>query len=126
YQAYTETGMYGYRIDRYKDLLKVYTEDVDNAGTFIPDSIEAVYDPAPLHDVVSWLDEYGDNFIYIYGEGDAWSATAYTPTSKTNSVKLVQKGGAHGVRIGSLSEKQKSIVFKKLSEWMEMEVPVRD
>ncbi len=95
YQAYTEVGLYGYRIDYYKDLLKVFTEDVDNYRVFIPTTFDIKYDPSTLQDIHNWLDENGNNILYIYGEMDAWSATAYIPTANTNGLNITKKGGSH-------------------------------
>ena len=67
------------------------------------------------------LDE-GDNFIYIYGASDTWSATSVDIGTKTNALKFYHPGGAHGTRIRSLSEPNQARVIAALEDWLEMEI----
>lgn len=118
YQAYAEIGMYGYSVEGIRDYLREYDSYVDNYETFIPENIHIIYNPLVLSEVYEYLSG-ADRFIFIYGENDAWSATAFVADrQKTNSVTLFQKDGAHGARISGLSDEQKALVYQKLRDWL--------
>jgi hypothetical protein len=119
YQAYTQQGLYGYRIDSLKDYLRVFDKEINNYYTFIPENFNLTFDPAVMLDIKNWLDENGNNMIYIYGENDSWSATAYTPTEKTNSIKLVKKNGSHLTRLQNMPEEQQQIAIEMIKKWIE-------
>jgi len=119
YQGYYEIGMYGYEVDQFKGLTKVYTEEVDNYNTFIPEEITVEYTPEPLKDIVSWLDENGNNMIYIYGEYDPWGATAYHPTEDTNSLFLELGAGNHSTRLKNFPRNTQSQAMDSLQMWVE-------
>jgi len=122
YQAYAEIGMYGYCVDSLKTHLREYTSYVDNYNTFIPENINIIYNPSALAEVNEYLSG-ADRFIFIYGENDAWSATAFVADNvRTNSVTLFQKDGSHMTRIRTLSEDQKKLIYQKLRDWLGVEV----
>jgi len=122
YQAYAEIGMYGYCVDSLKTHLREYTSYVDNYNTFIPENINIIYNPSALTEVNEYLSG-ADRFIFIYGENDAWSATAFVADNvRTNSVTLFQKDGSHMTRIRTLSEDQKKLIYQKLRDWLGVEV----
>lgn len=122
YQAYAEIGMYGYSVDSLQNYLREYDSYVDNYNTFIPENINIIYNPKTLFEVNEYLAS-ADRFIFIYGENDAWSATAFvTDPVRTNSVTLFQKDGSHMTRIRTLSDEQKKMVYQKLRDWLGVEV----
>lgn len=123
YQAYAELGMYGYAVDSLDGYLKQYKEYVNNYYTFIPADMEVIYDPKSLQEVNEFLLNDGNEFIFVYGENDAWSATAFIPDqSKTNSITLFKEDGSHFTRINDLAPEQKELVFEKLEEWLGVEI----
>jgi hypothetical protein len=123
YQAYAELGMYGYSVDSLKSNLREYDSYVNNYYTFIPDNMNVVYQPETLQKVYKYLEEDANNFIFVYGENDAWSATAFVPVDgKTNSITFFQKDGSHFTRINTLSDDQKEEVYDRLEEWLDLEI----
>ncbi len=122
YQSYTETGLYGYRTGMFKDYLKAYKSNVDNYETFIPKKFNLKFNPEPMKDIDRWLKENGNNMIYIYGEYDAWSSTAFVPGKNTNALKIVKKGGTHRTRISNLPDNQKQQVLDSLSKWLNITI----
>jgi hypothetical protein len=123
YQAYAEIGMYGYSVDSLKPYLREYDSYVNNYHTFIPANMQVVYQPESLQKVHQFLVEDGDEFIFIYGENDAWSATAFVPVEgKTNSITLFQKDGSHFTRINTLSDDQKEIIYDRLEDWLDVDI----
>jgi hypothetical protein len=120
YQAYTELGYYCYEVIDFKHLLKA----VKNATNiiFAPNNTPLVYNCETMQNINRWLQNEGDNIIYIYGELDTWSACAVQLTGKTNALKIVKKNGSHGTRIGNLPQEQKELVFSILEKWLELKI----
>jgi hypothetical protein len=124
YQAYHELGMYGYAVDSLEGYLKQYKTYVNNYYTFIPEWIDVEYNPETLENVYEFIQNRGNEFIYVYGENDAWSATAFVANEElTNSVTLFKENGSHQTRINDLSSSQKKLVFDKLEEWLDIDIP---
>lgn len=118
YQALTEIGYYGYRFDLFGDQLH-YVSDSDMPDfTFsAPEGVELIYD----YDLMKQVDEYvrdADNFIFIYGMQDTWSATGVQLSGNSNSLKIVKKGGDHRTRIRNLPEEQREMVLTTINEWI--------
>lgn len=122
YQANTEMGYYGFKIAPFKDLLKSITKDVGSEMSFPYRDVELVFNSKTVNDINSWIQTHGNNIIYIYGELDAWSATAVDVSSHTNALKIVKKDGDHKTRIRNLPKEQQDLVFEKLEKWLELEV----
>lgn len=118
YQGYYEIGMYGYEVDKFEGLTKVYTEEVDNYNTFIPEGLNVTYNPKPLKEVISWLDQNGNNMIYIYGDLDPWGATAYKPTENTNSLFLNLDQGNHSTRLKNFPKDIRAVAMDSLQTWV--------
>jgi hypothetical protein len=118
YQGYYEIGMYGYEVDKFKGLTQIYTEEVDNYRTFIPKDMDVIYNPEPVRDVINWLDENGNNMIFIYGELDPWGATAYEPTENTNSLFLNLDNGNHGTRLKNFPKDTRAAAMDSLQIWI--------
>lgn len=121
YQALTEIGYYGYRFDKFGDLLK-YAEDSDLPEfTFaIPEGEEVVYN----YDLMEKVDKYiasADNFIFIYGIMDTWSATAAVLNAESNSIKIFKPDGGHTSRIRNLPDGQRELVLFTLKDWLAKE-----
>lgn len=118
YQALTEIGYYGYRFDLFDDkLLFVSDSSVPDFAFSAPEGIELVYD----YDLMKQVDEYirdADNFIFIYGMQDTWSATGVNLSGNSNSLKIMKKGGDHRTRIRNLPEEQRELVLMTLQEWL--------
>lgn len=118
-QAYKEIGMYDYNTERVRHLLRAYRSNISNYETFIPPHLHFEYSDSTTRFVKNVLDTAGHRMMYIYGEYDPWSATAYTPPKGMNAVKFVKKKGNHTTRIRSLSAKQQKVALELLREWIE-------
>jgi len=77
YQAATEMGYYGFETDDFDGLIKYLPENPNAA--FTPKNVKISFDPSLCHATAAWVEDHGNNFIYIYGETDTWSATAVPP-----------------------------------------------
>jgi hypothetical protein len=77
----------------------------------------------PFNDELSihlqqYINEEAENFIFIYGEYDTWSATAVTSVGDTNSKIFFKEGGSHRTRISNMPEEQKEEVFSTLGAFL--------
>jgi len=117
YQALTEMGYYGYDLDVFQKYLK----HVDNpVFTFtLSKEMEAPFNEELSIKLQEFLTEEAENFIYIYGEYDTWSATAVSHTGTTNSKIFVKEAGSHRTRISNMPEEQKAEVFSTLNSFLQ-------
>lgn len=123
YQAMTEIGYYGYDFDRFEGLLKhARNTDMPEFIFSAPQGEEYVYDYEFGRKVDEFIKKKADNFIFLYGEYDPWSATAADPGVNERCLKIVREGGSHRTRINNLPDEQKEAVLEKLEVWMDTPV----
>ncbi len=116
YQAYTEIGYYNYDITPFREHMKVLRNPTNRI--LCPEGVNIVYNPQTMQDVYNFLQYEADHIAYIYGELDPWSATAVPLIGRTDSVKIVVKGGYHGVRIRDFSPEQTELFLSSLERWL--------
>lgn len=123
YQAMTEIGYYGYDFDKFGTLLR-YAHNGDKPEFMFsaPQGPDYVYDYEFGKKVSNFIQHDAENFIFLYGQFDPWSATAADPGDNEKCLKIVREGGSHRTRIGNLPEEQKEEVLTKLEDWMETSV----
>lgn len=112
YQALTEMGYYGYDLDEFEKYLK----HVDNPiFTFtLPENLELSFNEELSADIQEYLSEEAENYIFIYGEYDTWSATAVTSIGDDNSKIYFKEGGSHRTRIRNLPKEQQEELYTTL------------
>ena len=119
YQAASEMGYYGFETANFTGLLKALPQEPHAA--FVPKGVEVDYDPTLSRQVGDWLDADGNNFIYIYGAVDTWSATGVEVSPATNAVKFVLPGAHHGTaRIMNMTPENRKRMRTILEDWLEM------
>jgi len=121
YQAMTEIGMYGYRVKPFSR----YLSDTTNI-TFsftMPKGHQAVFNASTMRDIDRWIKDSGNYMLYIYGQNDAWSATAVDPGGKTNAVKMVCPGGSHSSRIKDFPPELQDSIYRVLGRWLDLRLP---
>jgi hypothetical protein len=113
----TEMGYYGYELKKFEG----YLQHVDNpVFTFtIPPGVKVAYDPELSLEVERYLASDGDNFIFIYGEYDTWSATAVSTTGNTNSKIFVKEKGSHRTRINNMPEDQREEIYGMIQQYLQ-------
>lgn len=116
YQA-TQTGYYGYNIAPFKKYIKHFTSNP--SAIFPPKAAKAnAFSPELYANFKKWLDEKGNNILYIYGGIDTWSAPRVLVSTQVNSKSFLIPGAHHGTaRIKSMPEKMKSEFAGKVKEW---------
>jgi len=121
YQSMTQQGYYGYRFERFEGLLQ-FASDSDRPDFMfaLPEGINIEFDYEHNRKVHDYLLTKGNNFLYIYGANDTWTAAGVDLSgSQTNAVKVLKEGGDHRTRIMNLSDKEREVVLRKLSEWLD-------
>ena len=116
YQALTEMGYYGYDLDAFGKYLK----HVDNPiFTFtIPESVDLTFNNELSVDLEQYMNEEAENYIFIYGEYDTWSATAVTSIGDNKSKIFFKEGGSHRTRINNMPKEQKEEVYSTLESFL--------
>jgi len=112
-----ELGYYGFQKKHIYDLIKEVKQP-DNLF-FVADAKNIPeYNGDYMQKVWNYATNKGNNFIYIYGEYDTWTACAITPSPKLNSLKMVKKGATHSVRIKDFSADDKNNIYTALEKWL--------
>ncbi|HSL90475.1 MAG TPA: hypothetical protein VK870_14320, partial [Ignavibacteriaceae bacterium] len=119
YQAYKDYGYYAYETEPFKEYI-LYSDG--QTPFFIPEGVNLVFNPEPMKDMSEWVENEGENFIFIYGGNDPWTAAGVCLTGKTNSIKMVHPNGSHRTRIRSFSSDDREIIYSKLEEWLEIKI----
>jgi len=116
YQALTEMGYYGYDLDAFGK----YLQHVDNPiFTFtIPERVDLSFNDELSVEIQQYMSEEAENYIFIYGEYDTWSATAVTSIGDSNSKIFFKEGGSHRTRINNMPEEQKKEVYTTLDSFL--------
>ena len=121
YQAYSEIGYYGYDITPFKDLLQEVKEPTSKI--FLPEGVNPDFNCAQALKINTWIQKKANNFIFIYGEVDTWSAPAVELTGETNSIKMIRKDGSHKTRINSFEENEREFILNTLENWLDYQIP---
>ncbi|MDG1261051.1 MAG: hypothetical protein P8O05_04780, partial [Flavobacteriales bacterium] len=60
-----------------------------------------------------------NQFIYINGANDTWSATSVPVSDKVDALWFNMEGQSHGTaRIANMSEKEKATLLRALTHWL--------
>jgi hypothetical protein len=124
YQAVTELGAPAYQTD----YLTGYLNKVDpnasgnpNYELVGPQGISYPFNQITVPEIYSWLQNYGDHIIYIYGKNDPWSAGAIELTGAADALLFMQNGTNHRVKILDLDNPDE--VFTALENWLGITIP---
>ena len=117
--ALTEQGIYGYETAPFKMYLN--TEEIYKFDWAFPDGITKPFDPIPMQEIKSFLDKSAEKMLFIYGEYDAWSATAVElndDAPKREVYKFVRPKGNHRDRIKSFDEDSQKQIYGIIDGWL--------
>lgn len=119
YQATTQMGYYCFETDDFKGLIKALEGDEPSAS-FMPEGTnDHPRDYSLMTKIDNWLKDNGNEFIYIYGGIDTWSATRVIPTDKVDAKMYLMAGKHHGnARIRNLSDKDMADLEQRLEGWL--------
>ena len=117
--ALTQQGIYGYQTAPFKEYLN--TEAIFKFDWAFPDGVSKAYDLKPMQDIKSYLDNSAKKILFIYGEYDAWSATAVelqNDASKRELYKFVKPYGDHSTRIKSFDKEHQDKIYTIIDSWL--------
>ncbi len=120
YQTATELGYFAWNSGHLEDLLTFEPQDARQRFIRYFGFEAAPYDPGPVLDIYRWLQEEGDNIIYIYGAVDAWSGGMMELTGETNAQLYNQPGADHLVKIYDLDERDQ--LLSTLGGWLGIQI----
>ena len=124
YQSAQQMGYYGYETDKFKDLLKSIPSKPHAA--FVPNKIPVKFDGTLLKKINKWLPKNKEEFIYINGDLDTWSATAVPPNYGKNSIYFFIKGMHHGsARIKNMPIKDQAELIYTLEKWLDIKIDAK-
>ena len=123
-QAARELGYYGYDTKPYKKYLSIKSAKNYLSKIFLPEDLNIKYEKSTAKYVKRYMKDTENEFLFIYGEWDPWSASGFEVTKKNNLLKIVKPGGSHRTRIENLPEEQKVEVINKLEEWLGLPVSI--
>lgn len=117
--ALTEQGIYGYETAPFKKYLN--TDEVYKFDWAFPDGITKKFDPKPMQEIKNFLDNDAEKMLFIYGEYDAWSATAITlfgNASLRDMYIFTRKKGDHRTRIRSFEDTEQKRIYSIIDGWL--------
>lgn len=121
YQAGTEMGYYGYDLKDFKPYIKALPNDKNPSAIFMPNKMPLTFDGKLTSKVNDWIYEKGNQFIYIYGGNDTWSATGVKPIKKLDALWYYIEGKDHGqARIKNLKESERTELLSKIEYWFSL------
>lgn len=118
--ALTEQGIYGYEtmpFEKYLNTDKIYTFD-----WAFPEGITKAFDSKSMLRIKSFLDSEAEKMLFIYGEYDAWSATAVELMNnayKRQLYKFTKPKGDHRTRIKSFNPDKQQEIYSIIDGWLE-------
>ncbi|MDG1902665.1 MAG: S28 family serine protease [Bacteroidales bacterium] len=123
YQSAEEMGYYGYDINNFSNYLTYLPTDTNPHAAFVPDKMEVSFNGELLNDIHEWINRSGNQFIYIYGAKDTWSASAISPSEHTDALIFMMEGENHAsARIRNLSLNDKKLLVTNLERWLDIEI----
>lgn len=117
--ALTEQGIYGYETAPFKKYLG--TDVIYKFDWAFPEGISKAYNLKPMQEIKSYLDRSAKKILFIYGEYDAWSATAVElqdNASKRELYKFVKPKGDHKTRIKSFGKEDRDRIYSIIDGWL--------
>lgn len=121
YQQFTELGYHAYPVTHLQDLLLLVKNP--NFLVFVPkDARNATFRKDVMLSVLNYLQNDGDNIIYLYGEHDMWTSCAIELTGQTNSIRFVAKDKGHVFNILDLELPEREQVYTALEEWLGVKI----
>jgi len=117
-QALKQLGYYGYNPKPFKGLMQLTNTKNYILKLFMPPLTDYAYNPAMSLLVKKYLKRDASKVLLIYGGDDPWTASAARTHGNNKILKVVQAGGSHRTRIGTLPESQRQHVMETLDKWM--------
>lgn len=117
--ALTEQGIYGYKTMPFEKYL--HTDEIYTFDWAFPEGITKTFNPNPMQRIKAFLDSKSERMLFIYGEYDAWNATAVDlaeNAQKRELYKFVKPKGDHTTRIKSFDTEKQKEIYDIIDRWL--------
>jgi len=119
YQQFTELGYFNYSMPHIEHLVQFVKSSYFKF--YVPkEALNAKFNGEPMLKVLEYLQDKGNNIIYLYGEYDIYTACAVELTGKTNAIKVIAKGYGHQFNIADLPASDKQQILSALESWLDI------
>lgn len=94
YQHATQFGYYGYRTERFGDLISQWQGEP--SACFFPYEKNLPFDPSLRKTLIEWLQSDAKDIVFLYGETDTWTVAQAELGDNENVKKFILPGKHHG------------------------------
>ena len=94
YQHATQFGYYGYRTERFGDLISQWKGEP--SACFFPYEKDLPFDEGLRHELIDWLKSDAEDLVFIYGETDTWTVAQAELGDNPKVKKFILPGKHHG------------------------------
>ena len=94
YQHATQLGYYGYRTERFGDLIKKWKGEP--SACFFPYKKNLEFDSSIRANVIDWLQTDAEDVVFIYGSVDTWTVAQAELGENQKVQKFILPGKHHG------------------------------
>ena len=110
YQHATQYGYYGYRPDRFGDLIVKWKGEP--SACFFPYEHATEFDPSVRSKLIEWLKTDAKDIIFLYGSVDTWTVCQAILGDNKNVHKYIFEGKHHGsARLKNIDEALKDEIL---------------
>ncbi|NMO13847.1 hypothetical protein HPC49_39085 [Pyxidicoccus fallax] len=121
YQSATELGWTRFPTRHLRGLLRYPGEDEPRAYLSFP--VRERFDHGLMLRVEHWVRSRGERMLFVYGENDPWSASAFSVRERNDAFRFYVPGGNHRANIGQLPEPERTFAVERLRAWMGVSSP---
>jgi hypothetical protein len=90
----------------------------DRPRSYLPADVPAMpYSESTMLGVQTWVATEGRGLLFLYGEYDPWTATAFDLGGARDSLRLVVPAGNHLSRLAQLSSADRTLAFDAIERW---------
>ncbi|WP_456460227.1 S28 family serine protease [Reichenbachiella sp.] len=108
----------GYYVMDTTDLSYWLSQDRYSHGVFAPKGVDLTYNDEYMAVVKDYVENQGEQMIWIYGGLDPWGGCAVEPKGKS-TMKFVKPDGTHRTRIKDLDSLQQQQIYDSLRVWLD-------
>lgn len=107
----------GYYVMDTVELSAWLSQDRYSHRPFAPKHEDLSYNATYMPAVKDYVENQGEQMIWVYGGLDPWGACAVTPKGKS-TLKLVKPDGTHRTRIADLDSLQQKQAYDSIKVWL--------
>lgn len=118
YSAFTETGMYDYKVKPFKKYLGE-EKDIDFSFAWPEGAERKAFNEKQMQEINKWLQTDARRILFVYGGNDPWYATGVDLKKNWACRKYVRGDMDHKCRIRDFDPVSREDLIDTLKEWLE-------